>query len=122
MFARLPNGVIVFGLPGNPVSVSVTYNLFARTAILSMQGARETQLQTETAVLDKDLRGTADRECYLPAELSTSDDGTLKALPLKWGGSSDFIGFARATALIIVPKGCERVAAGEVLKVVRIPR
>ena len=122
VFARLPNGTIVFGLPGNPVSVSVTYNLFARTAILAMQGARETELQQETAVLEKDLRGSADRECYLPAELSTSDDGKLKALPLKWGGSSDFIAFARATALIIVPTGCERMAAGAIVKVVRIPR
>lgn len=122
VFARLPNGTIVFGLPGNPVSVSVTYNLFARTAILAMQGAGETQLRQETAVLEKDLRGTADRECYLPAELSTGDDGKLKALPLKWGGSSDFIAFARATALIIVPKGCEQLVAGTVVKFVRIPR
>lgn len=122
VFARLPNGTIVFGLPGNPVSVSVTYNLFARAAILVMQGARETQLQEETAVLEKDLRGTADRECYLPAELNTNDDGKLRATPLKWGGSSDFISFARATALIIVPRGCEHMAAGAVVKVVRIPR
>jgi len=122
VFARFPNGTIVFGLPGNPVSVSVTFNLFARVAILAMQGARETQMQAETAVLGKNLRGTVDRECYLPAELSTSDDGTLTAKPLKWGGSSDFIAFARATALIIVPKGREQVAAGAVVKVVRIPR
>ena len=38
VFARLPNGTLVFGLPGNPVSVSVTFNLFARTALLAMQG------------------------------------------------------------------------------------
>ncbi len=122
VFARLPNGTIVFGLPGNPVSVSVTYNLFARAAILVMQGARETQLPRETAILEKNLRGTVDRECYLPAELNAGADGKLKALPLKWGGSSDFIAFARATALIVVPKGCEQVAAGTVVEVVRIPR
>src|SRR5438105_4506550 len=41
VFARLPGGrqVLVFGLPGNPVSVSVTFNLFARTALRAMQGA-----------------------------------------------------------------------------------
>ncbi len=122
VFARLPNGTFVFGLPGNPVSVSVTYSLFARTAILAMQGARDTQLQGETAVLVTELRGTPDRESYLPATLSTSDDGKLKALPLKWGGSSDFVAFARATALIIVPMGCERIEAGAVVKVVMVPR
>lgn len=122
VFARLPKGTFVFGLPGNPVSVSVTYNLFARTAILAMQGARETQLQRETAALDKAVRGTPDRECYLPAELSTSEDGKLKASPLKWGGSSDFVAFARARALIIVPKGCERMEAGAAVSVVLIPR
>ena len=122
VFARLPNDTVVFGLPGNPVSVSVTYNLFARTAILAMQGARETQMQKETAVLESDLRGTTDRESYLPAKLSTSDDGKLLAKPLKWGGSSDFIAFAGATALIIVPSGCEQLGAGAIVKVVRIPR
>jgi len=122
VFARLPNNTFVFGLPGNPVSVSVTYNLFARTAILAMQGARETQLQKETAVLESDLRGTADRESYLPAKLSTSDDGKLTARPLKWGGSSDFIAFAGATSLIIVPSGCEQLDAGATVDVVRIPR
>ena len=33
VFARLPNGTLVFGLPGNPVSVAVTFNFFARTAL-----------------------------------------------------------------------------------------
>ena len=45
VFARLPNGTLVFGLPGNPVSVSVTFNLFARTALLAMQKAKEPALR-----------------------------------------------------------------------------
>ena len=45
VFARLANGTSVFGLPGNPVSVSVTFNLFARTALLAMQGASEPALR-----------------------------------------------------------------------------
>ncbi|MBC8030421.1 MAG: molybdopterin molybdotransferase MoeA [Pyrinomonadaceae bacterium] len=121
VFARLPNGTLVFGLPGNPVSVSVTFNLFARTTILAMQGAQATELQKETAALTKDLKGTQDRESYLPAELSTSSDGRLLASPLKWGGSSDFIAFAHATALIIVPKGSERLEAGATVQVMRLP-
>src|SRR5882762_2719097 len=65
VFARLPNGTLVFGLPGNPVSVSVTFNLFARVAILAMQGAAETELETGTAVLDRSVKPSKDRESYL---------------------------------------------------------
>lgn len=121
VFARLPNGVFVFGLPGNPVSVSVTFTLFARTAILSLQGAKETELRKETAVLGKALKGTQDRESYLPAELSSSADGKLLALPLKWGGSSDFVSFAHAGALIIVPQGVQLLDAGALVEIVRLP-
>ncbi len=121
VFARLPNGTLVFGLPGNPVSVSVTFNLFARTAILAMQGARETELQKETAVLAEGVKGTQDRESYLPAALSTNGDGKLLALPLKWGGSSDFIAFARAKALIIVPKGLQLLEAGATVQILHLP-
>ncbi len=121
VFARFPNGTLVFGLPGNPVSVSVTFNLFARTAILAEQGAAETELQKETAVLAKALKGTQDRESYLPAQLSTSGDGKLLAVPMSWGGSSDFVAFARATALVIVPKGIRTLDAGATVQVVRLP-
>jgi molybdopterin molybdotransferase len=111
----------VFGLPGNPVSVSVTFNLFARTALLAMQGAAEPRLKQETAVLARGVKGTADRESYLPAQLTTNDDAQLIAFPLKWGGSSDFVAFAVATGLVIVPAGVKAIEAGALLNVVRLP-
>jgi molybdenum cofactor synthesis domain-containing protein len=121
VFARLPSGTLVFGLPGNPVSVAVTFNLFARTALLAMQGATEPALKRETAALAKSVKGTADRESYLPVQLTTNDDGELIAFPLKWGGSSDFVAFALTTALVIVPAGSKKVEAGTLLNVVRLP-
>ncbi len=121
VFARLPNGTLIFGLPGNPVSVSVTFNLFARTAILGMQGATETELPAETAVLGKGVKGAKDRESYLPARLSTNDEGQLVAEPLKWGGSSDFVGFARANGLVIVSADSGVVEAGTIVRVSRLP-
>ena len=120
VFARLGN-TLVFGLPGNPVSVTVTFNLFARTALRVLQGAQEPALKEETAVLARDLKGSIERESYLPAVLSTDENGTLLAEPLKWGGSSDFVAFARATALINVPAGVKKIEAGKVVKVVRLP-
>jgi molybdenum cofactor synthesis domain-containing protein len=121
VFARLPSGTLMFGLPGNPVSVAVTFNLFARTALLAMQGASEPALKRETAALARSVKGTAERDSYLPVQLTTNDDGELIAFPLKWGGSSDFVAFALTTALVIVPAGAKKVEAGTLLNVVRLP-
>jgi molybdopterin molybdotransferase len=121
VFGRLPNGVLVFGLPGNPVSVSVTFNLFVRTALLAMQGCAEPALSKQTAVLARKVKGMIDRESYLPAQLTTNDDGQLIAFPLKWGGSSDLVSFAMTTALLIVPAGIESLDADSLVKIVRLP-
>jgi len=121
VFARLPNGTLVFGLPGNPVSVAVTFNLFARTALLAMQGAADPTLKRETAALAKSVKGTTDRDSYLPAQLTTNDDAELIAFPLKWGGSSDFVAFALTTALLIVPANTKSIEAGSIVTVLRLP-
>ena len=121
VFARLPNGTLVFGLPGNPVSVAVTFNLFARTALLAMQGVIDPALKHETAVLARSVKGNIDRDSYLPAQLTTNDDGELIAFPLKWGGSSDFVAFALTPALAIVPAGTKVLEANSLVRVLRLP-
>ena len=120
VFARLGK-TLVFGLPGNPVSVAVTFNLFARTALRVMQGASQPTLNEETALLGRSVKGSIDRESYLPAILRTDGKGSLITEPLKWGGSSDFVAFARATALINVPAGVKSIEAGERVRVVKLP-
>lgn len=120
VFARLPNGTLVFGLPGNPVSVAVTFNLFARTALLAMQGAADPTLKRETAALARSVKGTTDRDSYLPAQLTTNDDAELIAFPLKWGGSSDFVAFALTTALLVVPANVKSIEAGSLVTVFRL--
>jgi molybdopterin molybdotransferase len=120
VLARLGN-TLVFGLPGNPVSVTVTFNLFARAALRKMQRAKQPGLIEETAVLARAVKGSVDRESYLPAILRTDDQGTLLAESLKWGGSSDFVNFALATALIIVPAGAKTIGADAPVRFVRLP-
>ena len=120
VFARLGK-TLVFGLPGNPVSVTVTFILFARTALRAMQGATDPTLAHEHAVLARDLKGSIDRESYLPAVLRTDEGGSLLAEPLKWGGSSDFVAFAKATALINVPAGAKLIEQGCTVKLLRLP-
>ena len=120
VFARLPNGTLVFGLPGNPVSVAVTFNLFARTALLAMQGVNEPGPKYETAMLARSLKRNPERESYLPAQLTTNDDGELIAFPLKWGGSSDFVAFALTTALLVVPAGTNALEPNSLVRVLRL--
>ena len=120
VFARMGQ-TLVFGLPGNPVSVSVTFNLFARTALLAMQGAHDVELAEERAILARSIKGSVERESFLPARLQTDSEGVLKAEPLKWGGSSDFVAFTRATALINVPAGVRSLEADTKVRVLRLP-
>jgi molybdenum cofactor synthesis domain-containing protein len=119
--ATSKHSTLVFGLPGNPVSVSVTFNLFARVALRVMQGAQDATLKEERALLSHPVKGAAERESFLPATLDTDDEARLRARPLKWGGSSDFVAFTRAGALINVPQGAGVLEAGEIVRVLRLP-
>lgn len=115
VFARL-NGVLIFGLPGNPVSAAVTFYLFVRRAIRRLQGANETHLREGFAVLGKNAKAARERDTYLPATLETNKDGRLIATPLRALGSSDFIGFAKAEALIMLPKNTA-FAANDIVRI-----
>jgi molybdenum cofactor synthesis domain-containing protein len=119
VFARL-NDKLIFGLPGNPVSVAATFFLFVRPALLQMQGASQSGLKEGLAVLSAKVRGTKDRDSYLPAALLTDKKGRLIAEPLKWHGSSDFVGFARAEAFIFIPAGGS-FAEGDIVKILVLP-
>ena len=103
VFGKL-NQTLVFGLPGNPVSAIVTFNLFVRPALLRMQGASRGSLRSGFAVLKNKIKGAKERDSYLPAKIETNEKGQLIAESLRWGGSSDFVSFARADALVFVPR------------------
>jgi molybdenum cofactor synthesis domain-containing protein len=115
VFARLGDA-LVFGLPGNPVSAAVTFYLFVRAAMLKMQKASETALPSGSAVLAASVKAAGERDSYLPATLATDASGRMLVTPLRWHGSSDFVGFAHAEALIALQKGAS-AAAGEVVKI-----
>jgi molybdenum cofactor synthesis domain-containing protein len=115
VFGKL-NGCLIFGLPGNPVSAIVTFNLFVRHALLQMQGANDCALKSGFAVCSGKFKGAKGRDSFLPARLSTDEKGRLVAENLRWGGSSDFIGFARADALAFVPRDTT-VEGGSVIKI-----
>lgn len=119
VFAKL-NDCFIFGLPGNPVSVAVTFYLFVYPAILQMQNANEKNLREISAVLQKKMKGAKDRDSFIPSKISFGDGGRVFVEPVKWGGSSDFVAFARADSLIFVPQS-KMLEAEEPVKVLLLP-
>jgi molybdopterin molybdotransferase len=105
-----------FGLPGNPVSTSVTFNVFVRPAIRKMQGETSPALATVGAQLSRTVKDSSSRRSYLPARLFIQE-GRAVVEPLKWGGSSDLVAFMRANALIVVREDVHEIAEGELVDV-----
>ncbi|MBX3278608.1 MAG: molybdopterin molybdotransferase MoeA [Acidobacteria bacterium] len=116
VFARLGE-CVVFGLPGNPVSVAVSFHLFARPVLMAMQGAEMIHLPRVRAYLSRRVKGAPPRRSHQPARLRI-DDGRAVADPLKWSGSSDLVAFVRAEALVVVPEDRERLEEGELAEIV----
>jgi molybdenum cofactor synthesis domain-containing protein len=116
VFARLGEK-IVFGLPGNPVSVAVSFHLFARPALLKMQGASDVHLSRMKAYASKQVKGAPPRRSHQPARLVIRD-GRAEAEPLKWSGSSDLVAFMRADCLIVVPEDRQSLNEGELVEVI----
>ncbi len=100
-----------FGLPGNPVSTSVTFNVFVRPAIRKMQGETAPAPAMVSAQLSRTVKDSSSRRSYLPARLFIKE-GRAMVEPLKWGGSSDFIAFMQANALIVVREDVHEIAEG----------
>jgi molybdopterin biosynthesis enzyme len=115
VFARLKE-TAVFALPGNPVSAAVTFYLFVRPTLLGMQGAGCVSLTTGEALALSAFKATPERDAYLPAKLGTDNTGRLTASLTDYHGSSDFIGFASADALVTVKRG-KRFETGDVVPV-----
>ncbi len=119
VFAKL-NDAFVFGLPGNPISSAVTFHLFVRTAILQMQAARNTELKKGFAVVADKIKAAKERDSVLPASIETDAKGRLIIESLRFNGSSNFIAFARANALVFVPQA-KNLEAGDTAEIMFLP-
>jgi len=117
VFGTAPEGKLVFGLPGNPVSTMVTFELFVRPALARLQGADEPSRSTLSAVLTGSLSSKGPRRAYLPGWVSPNAVGALEARPLPTRGSADVVAFAKANALLILPEDVDRLDAGASVRV-----
>jgi molybdopterin molybdotransferase len=103
---------LVFGLPGNPVSTQVTFDLFVRAALLKMQGARVVTRPRVTVQLLGAVKNRAGRTAYMPARVR-GEGGRLVARPLRSTGSGDFVAHSRANALVVIGAERTKAEAGE---------
>jgi molybdopterin molybdotransferase len=103
-----------FGLPGNPVSTMVTFELFARAALELLGGQAEPALPLLRAPLAADFRHKPGLTRFLPARLEAN--GT-EVTPLAWQGSSDLAAVARANVFLVAEADREAWSKGELIRV-----
>lgn len=103
--------VLVFGLPGNPVSVIVNFLLFVKPAIMALRGISTDPVAHRTVPLAEAVENRDERPSYIPARLARRHD-RIAAEPVNWAGSNDLRGAALADGFILIPSGPCRLAAG----------
>jgi molybdopterin molybdotransferase len=103
-----------FGLPGNPLSTAVTFEVFARAALELLSGMAWTTLPIVEARLTEPLQEKPGLTRFLPALLH---DGGASVTPIHWKGSSDVPSLARSNAYIVSEPHEELHPAGEYVRV-----
>jgi molybdopterin molybdotransferase len=110
---------LVFGLPGNPVSSLVGFELFVRPAVLALQGAREPGPMLEPGTLARTVRRNPARDELVRAR-SERRDGAVLLEPLSGQESHMIARAAGADALVLVPRGEGELAAGAAVSWLRL--
>ena len=105
-----------FGLPGNPVSVFVSFEVFIRPALRKMMGRRQLFRPEVTARLDTDVTGPRGKAQYARVRVRRTKEGWV-ATPTGGRGSNLISTVSRANALAIVPPGVETASAGSEVRV-----
>jgi molybdopterin molybdotransferase len=103
---------LVFGLPGNPVSAMVTFDVFVRAALERLQGGRGTPRPLVEVVLEGPAKNRSRRKAYLPAVVRPVG-ARLVALPLRSAGSADVFAHVRANALVVLEADRTEASSGE---------
>jgi molybdopterin molybdotransferase len=107
-------GTFFFGLPGNPASTMVCFEVFARAAVELLGGQDNPRLLLTEAALSEEFHHRPGLTRFLPALLS--DDGS-QITPVPWSGSGDVMALARANAFLMAEPDKPHYAAGERIQV-----
>lgn len=111
----------VFGLPGNPVSSYVTFELFVRPFLLRCLGTDDVAPDEVAARLaaERPLKAIP-RAQHVPAVVRASESG-LDVAPVTWHGSGDLRGLVDANGFVLVPAGGPAPVSGDLVRVHLIP-
>jgi molybdopterin molybdotransferase len=107
-------GPFFFGLPGNPSSTMVTFEVFARAAVELLAGQQEVALPMPLARLTREFRHRPGLTRFLPAHLS--GDGA-EVTPTGWHGSGDIPALTRANAYLVADPDRPEYARGDLIRV-----
>ena len=113
-FGKL-DGVPVFGLPGNPVSSMVSFELMARPALRRMMGHTQLARTSVVGIADHELRRHLDGKVhFMRVNGYFADDGRYHVAPVNAQGSHQLAATANADAMAVVPDGNGIDVGGEV--------
>ena len=110
---------LVFGLPGNPVSVLVGFELFVRPAVLALQGVADPLPRFERGRLAAELERNPARDELVRGRLAFDDEGTVVE-PLPGRESHMIARAALADALVLVRRGEDRLQRGDPVEFLRL--
>lgn len=105
-----------FGLPGNPISTMVTFELFGRMLVRSLSGAAAEPRHGTKARLTNAVRVKTGLTRFLPARLSGRWNDA-QVTTVKWQGSGDIGAFAKADCLLVIPPDREQFEPGDMMTV-----
>jgi len=106
----------VFGLPGNPVSTMVTFELFVAPAVDLLSGAEARELPLVEARLAEELNEKPGVTHFLPARVE-GQSAAREVRALKWQGSGDVAALGKANCFLVVPADREKLEVGEKVEV-----
>ena len=107
---------LVFGLPGNPVSSMVTFELFVRPALRRMAGAAQIYRPRVLATLAEDIKKTPEKSHFLRGWVQIGDQQyTVRTTGIQDSGVLSSM--LAANALILLPEGRTEFQAGEKVEV-----
>jgi molybdopterin molybdotransferase len=101
-----------FGLPGNPISTMVTFELFAKPMLEALAGLAPRKLVFTHAKLKSEIRTKTGLKRFLPALLSGEFEHSEVEL-VRWQGSGDIVSVARSNCFLVVPPDREHIKTGE---------
>jgi molybdopterin molybdotransferase len=113
-------GTLVFGLPGNPVSSLVGFELFVRPAVLALQGHADPLPRFEPGRLAAAAGRNGSRDELVRARARAGDDGATELEPLRGQESHMIAGAAGADVLVLVPRGSGELPAGSAVRYLRL--